>query len=192
MNRKLIPSTAAIVLSWRATAESAKATSRALRLPIASIVYGALIGWKSTSTDSPANRMKEVAVSRSPFTATASAPAAHSSLTTARMSRSCSTATCSCGVVPGRPLAGEVGAGGSSSSIRTPGPVAGSAPDVSSSRFSSSLLPGSWASRRPATSLASDLARPSSESPVCCSRWIRSIRSLRAASRAGADWCCCW
>ena len=46
------------------------------------------MGWKSTSTASPANRIAEVGVSRMSFTEIASAPSCHSSLTTLRTSRS--------------------------------------------------------------------------------------------------------
>ena len=85
-------------------ADWAKPTCRPLESPIAETVYGLVSGSKSTRMDSPATRMNEVGVSRSPLIAMASAPPDHSWFTTARTSLSDSTATSVCGVVPGRAL----------------------------------------------------------------------------------------
>ena len=76
------------------------------------------MGRKSTSTACPANRIAVVGVNRTSFTEMASAPSCHNSLTTARMSRSVSTAVSASGVVPGRPPT-AVGALGGGSASRT-------------------------------------------------------------------------
>jgi len=57
-----MPSTAAMVLSWRAMGESAKSTSRPLRLPIASIEYGGLIGDVKTISVAKHEALREITV----------------------------------------------------------------------------------------------------------------------------------
>ena len=71
--------------------------------------------------------------------------------------------------------AAVVGAGGSSSSIRTPGPVTGDRPGRDLQVACSSVAAGRQlgvAQARPPRRPAPWPGRPA-ESPVCCSRWIR-------------------
>ena len=93
-----------------------------------------MIGWKSTSTASPANRMAEVGVSRMLFTAIASAPSLHSWLTTLRTSRSDRIDTAVIGTLPCRVLTDAVAVTFASPRVTCrPGPLTAVVPASNSS-----------------------------------------------------------
>ena len=145
-----------------------------------------MTGRKSTSTALPAARIVEVAVSRCPLIATASAPAAHSPFTTLCRSTS-STRLTSAG--EGLPVVGSIGAGASVSVTATPGPLTAASPVAASCsrmRRNSSLPPPSAARWCAVTSRRSSSLRRCRSSVRTCAVLICSTSPACASARSGS------